>query len=212
MKEHVLVKRNVFTCIMFGAIFLFILAKSIFQSETLSIIAFLIAGPLFILSIIQLVINVLERINDKITFFLSDIEDQEVPSYDDLDRIRDSNKLTKDNIIDDICQEHPDKGWVRNDLNDYFNARKTRSSIRIARRVMLYIYYTLCMLILLLLLLHTEVYDFFKNTEQNISINTDLFEVWSLVIILFEIMMKEIVEDFIICIISKGMSIDLEYY
>lgn len=212
MKEHVLVKKNVFTCIMFGAIFLFVLVESIFELEALSIIAFIIAVPLFFLSIIQLIINVLERINDKITSFLSGIEDQDIPTYDDLDRIRDSNKSTINDVIQDICQEYPDNEYICDDLNHYFNARKTRSSIRTARRVMLYIYYSLCMVILLLLLLHTEVYAFFKNTEQNISINTDSFEVWSLVIILFEIMMKDIVEDIIICIISKKMSIHLEYY
>ena len=44
------------------------------------------------------------------------------------------------------------------------------------------------------------------------TINMDLFEVWSLIIILLEIMMKDIIEDAITYIIDKKMGIDLEYY
>lgn len=212
MKEHVLVKRNVFTCIMFGAIFLFVLSESIFQTEYLSIIAFIIAIPLFFLSIIQLVINVSEQIIDKITSYLSYTESQHMPFDEDLFKIRMSNKSTVNGIIDDISKMYPDREGIRSDLSNYYNARKTRSSIRTVRRVLLYIYYALCMIILLLLLLHTEVYTLFKNAELNMSINTDLFEVWSLIIILFEIMMKDIVEDIIVYMISKRISINLEYY
>ncbi len=212
MKEHVLVKKNVFTCIMFGAILLFVSVESIFRLEALSILAFIIAIPLFILSIIQLVINVSEQIIDKITSYLSYTESQHMPFDEDLFEIRMSNKSTVNGIIDNISKMYPDREGTRSDLSNYYNARKTRSSIRAVRRVLLYIYYALCMIILLLLLLHAEVYTLFENAELNMSINTDLFEVWSLIIILFEIMMKDIVEDIIVYIISKRISINLEYY
>lgn len=212
MKEHVLIKENVFTCVMFGAIFLFVLSESIFKSDALSIIAFIIAIPLFVLSLIQLVINVLERINDKITSFLASTENQNIPSRKDLTKIRNCEEATLISVIKDISEAYPNKEWISSDLSNYFYARKTRSSIRATRRKMLYVYYAICMIILLLLLLHTEAYTFLQNSEWITTINMDLFEVWSLIIILFEIMMKDIVEDIIICIIDKRMGINLEYY
>lgn len=212
MTGRVLVKRNVFTCVMFGAVFLFALFESIFQSDALSVIAFIIAVPVFVLSLIQLAVNVLERMNDKITSFLESTENQEIPSWEDFEKMRTCKETTLDDVIKEISEQYPDEEWVDKDLRNYYCARKTRSSIRSARRKMLYVYYAVCMLILLLLLLHTEVYTFLEASKWITTINMDLFEVWSLIIILFEIMMKEIVEDIITCIIDKRMGINLEYY
>lgn len=75
-----------------------------------------------------------------------------------------------------------------------------------------YIYYSVFMIILLLLLLHTEIYTLLENNSWLTTINMDLFEVWSLIIILLEIMMKDIIEDAITYVIDKKMGIDLEYY
>lgn len=74
MKECVLIKKNVFTCVIFGAIFLFVLCESLYKSNTLSMIAFIITIPIFILSIIKLIVDILEDLNNKVTSFLSDIE------------------------------------------------------------------------------------------------------------------------------------------
>ena len=49
MKERVFIKKNVFTCVMFGAIFLFIIYESLIANTDLSILAFFIAIPTFIL-------------------------------------------------------------------------------------------------------------------------------------------------------------------
>lgn len=212
MKERVLIKKNVFTCVMFGAIFLFVLCESVFKSDTLSTIAFIIAIPIFILSLIKLVVDVLEDLNDKITSFLSDTERGDIPSWEDLDVIRETEENTLDSVISDISPKYPEYSWVSDDLKKYFYARKTRASIRVFRRAMLYIYYSVFMIILLLLLLHTELYSLLESTAWLNSINMDLFEVWSLIIILLEIMMKDIIEDAITFIIDKKMGIDLEYY
>ena len=68
------------------------------------------------------------------------------------------------------------------------------------------------MTVLLLLLLHTELYHILSNSPFFSSINMNLFTLWSLIILLFEIMMKNIVEDIISVIIQKFIGINLEYY
>ena len=212
MKERVLIKKNVFTCVMFGAIFLFVLCESLFKSDTLSTIAFIIAIPIFMLSLIKLVVDVLEDLNDKITSYLKDTEHRNVFSWEDLATIRDVKEDTLEDAINSITPTYTNYIGISDNLKKYFYARKTRTSIRIFRRAMLYIYYAVFMTILLLLLLHTELYSLLESTSWLSSINMDLFEVWSLIIILLEIMMKDIIEDAITYIIDKKMGIDLEYY
>ena len=212
MKERVLIKKNVFTCVMFGAIFLFVLCESLFKSDTLSTIAFIIAIPIFMLSLIKLVVDVLEDLNDKITSYLKDTEHRNVFSWEDLATIRDVKEDTLEDAINSITPKYTNYIGISDNLKKYFYARKTRTSIRIFRRAMLYIYYAVFMTILLLLLLHTELYSLLESTSWLSSINMDLFEVWSLIIILLEIMMKDIIEDAITYIIDKKMGMDLEYY
>ena len=212
MKERVLIKKNVFTCVMFGAIFLFVLCESLFKSDTLSTIAFIIAIPIFMLSLIKLVVDVLEDLNDKITSYLKDTEHRNVFSWEDLATIRDVKEDTLEDAINSITPKYTNYIGISDNLKKYFYARKTRTSIRIFRRAMLYIYYAVFMTILLLLFLHTELYSLLESTSWLSSINMDLFEVWSLIIILLEIMMKDIIEDAITYIIDKKMGIDLEYY
>lgn len=212
MKECILIKKNVFTCVMFGAIFLFVLCESLFESDILSTIAFIIAIPIFLLSLIKLVVDVLEDLNDKITSFLLSIENQDIPSWEDLEKIRDAKENILNDTISKISDKYPNNYWLKDELNKYYFARKTRTSIRGLRRGTLYIYYSVFMVILLLLLLHTELYTLLENNSWLTTINMDLFEVWSLIIILLEIMMKDIIEDVITHIIDKKIGIDLEYY
>ena len=164
------------------------------------------------LSLIKLVVVVLEDLNDKITSYLKDTEHRNVFSWEDLATIRDVKEDTLEDAINSITPKYTNYIGISDNLKKYFYARKTRTSIRIFRRAMLYIYYAVFMTILLLLLLHTELYSLLESTSWLSSINMDLFEVWSLIIILLEIMMKDIIEDAITYIIDKKMGIDLEYY
>lgn len=212
MKERVFIKRNVFTCVMFGAIFLFILFESIYSKSNLSVIAFIIAIPIFILSLLKIIIDILEDLNDKITSFLSDFENRDIPDWEDLDLIRTCSNNNLENQIQIILKKYPDISWIKDDLRQYYNARKTRNSIRVLRRFILYTYYAIFMLVFVLLLLHTELYNFLSNNKFLTSINMDLFTVWSLIIILLEIMMKDIFEDMISYLFEKKIGINLEYY
>lgn len=215
MKEQVFIKKNIFTSVMFGAVFLFVLFESIFYGHNLSGIAFLISIPIFILSLIKIIIDISEDINDKITSFLSNVENY--PTYYDdfsweyLEQIRGCNDATFKKAIDNIISDNPHLDHLKDDLFNYYHSRKYRETIRSCRRFFLYIYYALLMIVLLLLLLHTELYHLLSNSLF-FSINMDLFTLWSLIILLFEIMMKNIVEDIISVIIQKFIGINLEYY
>lgn len=216
MKDHVFIKKNIFTSVMFGAVFLFVLFESISYNNNLSGIAFIISIPVFILSLIKIIIDILEDINDKITKFLSDLEHR--PSYDNdfsweyLEQIRSCNDTTLNETVERIISAKPSLDYLKHDLINYFHSRNQRETIRSCRRFFLYIYYVMLMIVLLLLLLHTELYTFLSNSPIFSSINMDLFTLWSLIIILFEIMMKNMVEDIISVCIQKITGINLEYY
>ena len=201
---------------MFGAVFLFVLFESISYNNNLSGIAFIISIPIFILSIIKVIIDILEDINDKITTYLKNMEHQSGYSYsltwEDLTQIRSCSDSTLNNVIENIISNEPDLSHLKDDAFKYYHSRKHRKAIRSCRRFFLYIYYAMLMLVLLLLLLHTELYHLLSYSPIFSSINMDLFTLWSLIIILFEIMMKNIVEDIISVCIQKITGINLEYY
>ena len=216
MKNRVFIKKNISTSVMFGAVFLFVLIESIFYKNNLSGIAFIISIPIFILSLIKIIIDILEDINDKITSFLSNVE--KYPTYyddfswEDLEQIEVCSDTTFKDTIENIISTKPTLDYLKDDLFNYYHSRKCRETIRSYRRFFLYIYYTLLMIVLFLLLLHTELYNLLSNSPFFSSINMDLFTLWSLIILLFEIMMKNMVEDIISVIIQKYIGISLEYY
>ena len=216
MKKRVFIKKNIFTSVMFGAVFLFALLESVFYSHNLLGIVLLISIPIFILSLIKIIIDISEDINDKITSFLSDVEDN-LTCYDDfsweyLNQINKCNDNTYKDTIENIISDKPNLNPLKYDLLDYYRSSKYRKNVRSCRRLFLYIYYAMLMIVLLLLLLHTELYNLLSNNSFFSSINMDLFTLWSLIILLFEIMMKNIVEDIILVIIKKFIGINLEYY
>lgn len=216
MKKRVFIKKNIFTSVMFGAVFLFALLESVFYSHNLLGIVLLISIPIFILSLIKIIIDISEYINDKITSFLSDVE-HNLTCNDDfsreyLNQINKCNDNTYKDTIENIISYKPNLNPLKDDLLNYYLSSKYRKNIRSFRRLFLYIYYAMLMIVLLLLLLHTELYNLLSNNPFFSSINMDLFTLWSLIILLFEIMMKNIVEDIILVIIKKFIGINLEYY
>lgn len=216
MKDRVFIKKNIFPSVMFGAVFLFVLFESIFYKNNLSGIAFIISIPIFILSLIKIIIDLLEDINDKITAFLSNFEESTSYNNDfsseDLAQIISCDDTTLTGIVENIILTKPTLDSSKDDLLDYFHSRKHRETIRSCRRFFIYIYYVILIIVLLLLLLHTELYHLLSNNPIFSSINIDLFTLWSLIIILFEIMMKNIVEDIISVCIQKLTGVNLKYH
>lgn len=110
MKDHVFIKKNIFTSVMFGAVFLFVLFESIFYNNNLSGIAFIISIPIFILSLIKVIIDILEDINDKITTYLKNMEHQSGYSYsltwEDLTQIRSCSDCNQRASTDGFAEQN----------------------------------------------------------------------------------------------------------
>lgn len=112
MKERVFIKKNVFTCVMFGAILLFIIYESLIANTDLSILAFFIAIPTFILSFLKLLVDILEDINNKITNFLKQTEENNNIEWQILDEIRENDENNVDKIIKEYMDGHLDYEWI----------------------------------------------------------------------------------------------------
>lgn len=212
MKDQIFSKRNIFTCVMFGAIFLFVLIESICFKTNLSAIAFIIAGPVFILSLLKIATDILEDINDKETNYLRVSEsDHFIFSDDTVNKIRNCDDQTINDTIKALIDKEKDGLHVKEALTHYYKIFKSRCLVRKVRRCLLYFYYATFLLVFVLLLLHTEITVFLSNTLFS-SLNTDLLSVWTLIIILFEIMMKPIFEKWLTCPIKKKIGIDIDDY
>ena len=213
MKEKIFVKKNVFTCVMFGAIFLFVLYESIARDTDLSMLAFFIAIPTFILSLIKLIVDIAEDINDKITAFLQSTENygNDMIDWEILNSIRENKDGNINELVEQYCANKTEYEWVKDTLIQYHKARVSRERVRKIRRFFLYIYYSVFMLLFVLLLLHSELSvicmsGIFKNIDLNI------FTIWSLIIVLLEILMKGIFEDLMIYCLDKRLGTNLEWY
>lgn len=120
MKERVLIKQNVFTSVMFGAVFLFILFESGYYQDNLSKIAFVISIPIFILSLIKIGTDISEDINDSITSRLNGYEEYQFKYvdifYDTLEQIKNSNEHDLKDTIESIVSEKPDSECYKKDF------------------------------------------------------------------------------------------------
>lgn len=210
MKDRIFIKENVFTCVMFGAILLFIIYESFIMNTDLSILAFIIAIPTFILSLTKLMVDILEDINNKITDFLKQIEDRPNIGWNILNEIRLNDKNEVSDIIQIYMDEHMEQEWVAEELEQYHKARNVRNKIRKIRRAVLYFYYFIFMIMFLLLLLHTELSAFITKELGGIDLN--LFTLWSLIVIMTEIMMKNILEEMVGIFLEKRIGVDGEIY
>lgn len=213
MKDQIFTKRNIFTCVMFGAIFLFVLIESICFKINLSAIAFIIAVPVFILSLLKIATDILEDINDKETNYLRVSESDHFifSDYDTVNKIRNCDDQTVNDTIETLIDKNQGSLYAKEALTHYYKIFKSRCRVRKVRRCLLYFYYATFLLVFVLLLLHTEITAFLSNTLF-ISLNTDLLSVWTLIIILFEIMMKTIFEKWLTYLIKKKIGIDIDDY
>lgn len=211
LKDRGLIKQNVFTCVMFGAILSFVIYQSIFCSTDMSVLAFIIAIPTFVLSILKLTVDILEDLNDRITSYLQQIENRGSYDWELLDRIRKNDNGDISSIVEEFFSENSDYERRCEELHSYYNSRKTRELIRKIRRGVLYIYYLIFMIMFVLLLLHSELSVWIQGSIGNV-IDLNLFTIWSLIIVLLEIMMKSIFEDILFLYLEKKTGIDLQWY
>ena len=201
-----LIRKNVFPCVMFGSVLIFVLIETLYFKENVGLLSFIIAVPVFISSILKTFSNGLESINDKLTNFIARIKDWPDITYEMLDAVRLANKKEKNKIIENLTKDNN----LRETLEQYKKAFSIRRKIRNARRILLFLYYLLLMLTLVLLFLREDVYlvlsQIFSET------NTEILAIWSFVVILFEIMMKDVIEDLFISLTHKIIVINYDYY
>ena len=76
MEKAVFRKENVFTCVMFGALVLFVVVETIMAPESLPAIAFFVAISVFALSIIKVSADIAESMNDRLTTHMKVVENR----------------------------------------------------------------------------------------------------------------------------------------
>ena len=204
--KKILIRKNVFPCVMFGSVLIFVLIETLYFNENVGLLSFIIAVPVFISSILKMFSNGLESINDKLTNFIARLKDCPGINYEMLDAVRLAIKKEKNEIIENSTKDNN----LRETLEQYKKAFSVRQKIRKARRILLFLYYLLLMLTLVLLFLREDVYlvlsQIFSET------NTEILAIWSFVVILFEIMMKDVIEDLFISLTHKIIGINYDYY
>lgn len=157
MKEAILRKENVFTCVTFGALFVFIVIESVLVPENLAITAFLVAISVFLLSLFKLPADVAEDISDKLTNFLERIERSSPINRTELWELGNKTPDCADDYIDSLVAEQGCQQWAADNLRSYYAARQARAKTRKIRRGFLYAYYFVFLVLLTLLLLHSEL-------------------------------------------------------
>lgn len=199
-------KKNVFPCVMFGSVLIFVLIETLYFKENVGLFSFIIAVPVFISSILKTLSNGLESINDKLTNFIEKIKKWPDITYEMLDAVRLANKQEKNKIIGNLTKDIN----LQETLEQYKKAFSVRQKIRKARKVLLFLYYFLLMLTLVLLFLREDIYLILSQIFS--EANTEILAIWSFVVILFEIVMKDVVEDLFVSLTHKLIGINYDYY
>ncbi len=150
--------------------------------------------------------NGLESINDRLTNFIERLKDWPGITYEMIDAVRLANKQEKNKIIENLTKDIN----LRETLEQYKKAFSVRQKIRKARRILLFLYYFLLMLTLVLLFLREDIYLILSQIFS--EANTEILAIWSFVVILFEIVMKDVVEDLFVSLTHKLIGINYDYY
>lgn len=206
-------KENVFTCLTFGAIFVFAVTQTISPSDDLVLVAWILSVFIFLISILKLVITILEDIIGKQTALLKHEEEQGLFNYQNGDvpyekiwEIRGSEKGVPKDILSEIKMKQ-NAEYLLATIEKYKTCFDMREIFRHIRRISLWIYYIIFGIILVILLLRTEISNV-VNVNSIKLLDTNILAMWSLVIILIEIMMKDIIEQIVINLLAKKYKIE----
>lgn len=219
MEKHILKKENVTPCITFGGITIGIVCVCIIAPESTGVIALLVSIPVFLLSLLKLIVEVTESINDLLTEKLHR-DEQNPPNmiivYEWMNKKENIKETIDDydmflgrfNIIDrsDKSFEY----YVKMIKND-FRIIKLRRKVRLLRKILLGIYYGLIMFIIIVLILHYEISDVILSNTSSITNLSNILALVSLVIVLFEVVMNDVVKDIIITFFYKIYKVDLDF-
>ena len=101
---------------------------------------------------------------------------------------------------------------VKKKLLEYKRARRIKKKCEADKEGCFYnIYLYDFMLMFVVLLLHSELATYVTDGIL-CKMDLNIFTIWSLIIVLLEIMMKDFVEDIIVYVIDKSMKINLSWH
>lgn len=188
MCKKIFSKQNILPFLTFGSILISTIVFSFEKIDSIDLVTGILSIIIFFMSIVQSVVAVMEDINDALTNkLISDENDKGEIRKIGIRKIRDAD----DNQLKEIIiQSGIDKDYVIKGFYTYKKSLEIRKGIRFWRRIMLFIFYIIFMLMFVVLILHYEIILMFNNLGVN-NINDGIITLWTLVIFVFEIIMKD---------------------
>ena len=199
------VKENMLNSIVFTSVLLMATIKSILSFESLKLLTFALSILLLLWSITNTIISILERINDMMTENLSSLEDSlGYETAEDFCKKYLNKESDHENaflFIQKCSKKLFEKAEIPNEnLNSliclYWQYAYKRNRIRIIRRVLIYFSCFLMILLLTYLFVASDINEFFKIKNYDLTI-------WTLIIVLFEFLIKEPFTKAIIVFVKK---------
>ena len=192
--EKIFTKENVLPCVLFGACLCFCIVKIVSKSQELSFICFVIATFSLALSFIEVIVEFLEKVNEHYTNRLYSYEKNECIKRN-IVRLRaddEQYKLFYDNveIID------------RDLISKYRIIYKDRKKVRKSRRAFLYVKYASVMCVLIVLLLHYELYTIMPRNLIS-SDNSNIITLVTLMVLLFNLTLRGFVKKIVVFCIER---------
>ena len=218
MIKSVFTKENVTPFITFGGISIGILLVCILDPEATGIIALLVSVPTFLLSISKLVIEVIEMINDLITKKLG-VDEQNPEKMINVFREMNKPEIIKNGIddfsaffekFDVVDKMDKDYQFYLGRIEEDFEIIKLRVNIRKVRRGMLWFYYAIIMSMIVLLILHGEIATIINNMNS-LSGLSNILALISIIVILIEAMMKEVIKNIVKAWLYKEYKVDVYF-
>lgn len=214
MEKAVFRKENVFTCVMFGALVLFVVVETIMAPESLPAIAFFVAISVFALSIIKVSADIAESMNDKLTTHMKVVENRWKSQHGSF-RFRTMREAPEDEAEKLIAAAVPtgeNQDNLIGGLRNYRIAYYERIGVRKTRRALLYVYYFVFMLLFVLLLTHSEMALLLEPAGILDSNFVSILTLWPLAVVLFDVMMKTLAVKAAVPILEQKLGFELKLY
>ena len=126
--------------------------------------------------------------------------------------MREATDEEADLMIDEAVPECNDRDREIARLKSYRSAYKVRVKVRAVRRILLWLYYIVFMMLLVALLLHAELAEPLKTVIAQSSDITSVITLWSLIVVLFEVMMKSLASKAAVPILEDRLGFRMEKY
>ena len=198
-------KTNVFNVVFFIAF----LAMALFKStESISRISALLSVIMLIMAVLKSIITPIESIINSYSSTLDDYVQSILGNdskYFDEYKVFDWSRKLKFKDVLEVFSNYlfPDRQTEIN-IYDALLTVKKRRVLRIVRKILLFMYYTVFLCMLIVLLLMEEIPD------TMISAFHYDFTIWSLIVILFQLLLSEVISNFFIEISDLSNSNKLE--